>query len=261
MHERIGKKVGIIGKGWVGKAMLKLFPDAVVHDILEPNEEAYRQEAIFICVPTPLLPNGTLDTSVVEESVGRCSLESLIIIRSTVNPGTCDKLQEKYGENLRLVYQPEYLGETPNHPMLDMRTRPFLILGGNQGSTRMAIELYQTVYNANVSIRQTTLREAEVIKLSENRAIAFKVMQCQELFDACEADGTDYYTVRDAVYGDDPRFNLWFTFIYGDKRGFNSSKCLVKDVPAWCAWAESTGAGADITKLLVERSNQYEKSS
>jgi len=50
-----------------------------------------------------------------------------------------------------------------------------------------------------VTIRQVSLEEAEVVKLSENRAIAFKVAQCQELYDACEAAEVDYYTIRDVV--------------------------------------------------------------
>lgn len=134
-----------------------------------------------------------------------------------------------------------------------------MVLGGSPANRRAAIEVYQKAYNANVSIRQVTLREAEVIKLSENRAIAFKVMQCQELYDACEADGLDYYTIRDAVYGDDPRFNLWFTFIYPEKRGFNSSKCLLKDVPAWAAWAESASGHIPIlTRTLIKESDYYE---
>jgi UDP-glucose 6-dehydrogenase len=139
---------------------------------------------------------------------------------------------------------PEYLGETTNHPLLDEAARQFLIIGGRPNNRRRVIELFQTVYNANISIRQVTNLEAEVIKLSENRAIAFKVAQAQELYDACQAAGIDYYTIRDAVYGDDPRFNLWWTFIYSDKRGFNS-KCIPKDVYAWAAWAdqsELTGA-------------------
>jgi hypothetical protein len=49
----------------------------------------------------------------------------------------------------------------------------------------------------------------------------------------------DYYTIRDAVYGDDPRFNLWFTFVYPNQRGFDS-KCIPKDVLAWAAWAETS---------------------
>ena len=122
-----------------------------------------------------------------------------------------------------------------------------MILGGSQKDRREAINLYATVYNANVSIRQVSLLEAEVIKLSENRAIFYKVVQCQELYDACEASGVDYYTVRDAVYGDDPRMNLWWTFVYPNARGANS-KCIPKDVYAWCAWAESTGIDPHLTR-------------
>jgi UDP-glucose 6-dehydrogenase len=103
-----------------------------------------------------------------------------------------------------------------------------------------------------------SLLEAEIVKLTENRAIAFKMMQCQELYDVCQKAGIDYYTIRDAVYGDDPRFNLWFSFVYPDKRGFNNSKCLKKDVPAWAAFAESVGYKPVLTRALVTRSNDYE---
>ena len=95
-----------------------------------------------------------------------------------------------------------------------------------------------------------------MIKLSENRAIAFKVAQCQELYDVCEKAGIDYYIVRDAVYGDDPRFNLWWTFVYPENRGFNS-KCLPKDVYAWAAWAESNGYKPEITRAILERNKRW----
>src|SRR3990167_7434477 len=172
-------RVKIIGNGWVGRAMSALFPNAVVHD---PTQGLYSPEVAdigFVCVPTPL-KNGKLDTSIVEKVV-KDSPEELIVIRSTVNPGDTDRWKKKTGK--RLVFQPEYLGETPNHPMLDPSTRQFLIIGGDPADRRRLIELYHGVYNANVSIRQVTALEAEIIKLSENRAIAFKVAQCQELYD------------------------------------------------------------------------------
>jgi UDP-glucose 6-dehydrogenase len=126
-----------------------------------------------------------------------------------------------------------------------------MIIGGEPKDRRSLIDLYSKVYNANIKIRQVSAYEAEVIKLSENRAIAFKVAQCQELYDICEKAGIDYYTIRDAVYGDDPRFNLWWTFVYPESRGFNS-KCLPKDVYAWCAWAESLGYTPQITRNILE---------
>ncbi|MAG60145.1 hypothetical protein CMO96_05165 [Candidatus Woesebacteria bacterium] len=249
-------KIGIIGRGWVGLAMLKLFPEGWVYDkplgIGKP-EDVNSCEVTFVCVPTPVVREGKLDTSIVEEVVSWCE-SPLIVIRSTVNPGTCDYLEKKY--NKRIVYQPEYLGETAAHPFLDMKTRPFLVIGGKQEDRKKLIDLYTKVYNANVNIRQISNLEAEVIKLSENRAIAFKVAQAQELYDVCEKAGIDYYTIRDTVYGDDPRFNLWWTFVYPDKRGMNS-KCIPKDVYAWCAWAESLGYKPKVTRALLEKNKQW----
>lgn len=278
----MNKKVAIIGNGWVGKGMQQLFPDALtyvreisffqdIRNFTNSKEEINQCDIAFICVPTPnaitqivkesenirfiATPNGqgALDTSAVEECIAWCECP-LIVVRSTVNPGDCDRWANKYGK--RIVMQPEYLGETPAHPLLDTKQTNFLILGGSLSATRELIELYATVYNANTKIRQVTALEAEIIKLSENRAIAYKVAQCQELYDVCEKAGVDYYTVRDAVYGDDPRFNLWWTFVYPDKRGFNS-KCIPKDIYAWCAWAESLGYEPKITRAILEKNKEW----
>lgn len=256
-------RVGIIGYGWVGRAQHSLFTTASIYDnnsILSPTysmAEINKCDVAFVCVPTPCEAEGRLSIVHVREVVEWCKCP-LIVIRSTVNPGDCDFLVSATGK--RIVYQPEYLGESPAHPFLNMAERKFLIIGGEPQNRRMLIELYQTVYNANVTIRQMSLREAEVVKLSENRAIAWKVAQCQELYDACQAYGIDYYSVRDAVYGDDPRFTLWFTFVYPDKRGMNS-KCIPKDVYAWCAWAESCGVSAELTRAILERNKEWIRQS
>lgn len=244
-------KIKIYGYGWVGRAMHTLFPDAYIYDPVMGFQNTEKCDVAFICVPTPL-KDGKLDTSIVEGVIERAQ-EDLIILRSTVMPGTCDKFPNK-----NIVFQPEYLGETANHPFTNQHTRPFMIIGGKPENRRKAIEVYQKAYNANITIRQVTNLEAEVIKLSENRAIAFKVAQCQELYDACEKAGIDYYTIRDAVYGDDPRMNLWFTFIYPDARGFNS-KCIPKDVYGWAAWAESIGYDPKLTKTVLAINEEYIK--
>src|SRR3990167_3770744 len=174
-------KIGICGYGWVGKSMKDLFPDAYVYDPLLFPEQLQEDakgfinecDITFICVPTPVIGEGKLDTSIVEEVISWCH-SPLLIIRSTVNPGDCDSWTTKYGK--QIVFQPDFLGETPNHPFLDPKSRPFLVIGGELRDRRKLIELYSTVYNANISIRQLSNYEAEVCKLTENRAIGFKVM-------------------------------------------------------------------------------------
>lgn len=281
------KKVAIIGNGWVGKGMQKLFPNALVYVRSRPSasDDEYRSvytddrneinkcDVAFICVPTPNAQSGIenkdraheklvfereLDTSAVEECIEWLETP-LIVVRSTVNPGDCQRWVAKYVKSI--LFQPEYLGETPQHPLLDTKLIPFLIIGRQEAfkdDAKKLIDLYAEVYNANISIRQVQLIEAEIIKLSENRAIAWKVAQCQELYDVCEKAGVDYYAIRDAVYGDDPRFNLWWTFVYSDKRGFNS-KCIPKDVYAWCAWAESLGYDPKITRSILEKNKEWIK--
>ena len=262
-------KVAIIGaNGWVGRAMQSVFPEAVKYDVAKPEwqtmDDVNKCDVAFVCVPTNLVKKTVeedgrmvtrtsgytsdyLDTSIVEQVVTDCKCP-LIIIRSTVMPGTCDKL-EKLGKNI--VFQPEYLGESVAHPLFDENKRRFLILGGRLENRRKAIELYQKVYNANITIRQVINYEAEVIKLSENRAIMFKVCQAQELYDACQAAGIDYYVIREAVFGDDPRFDLWWSFVYTKARGANS-KCVPKDVYGWAAWAESVGFNPEFTNQLLK---------
>lgn len=268
-------KVGIIGFGVVGQALYTLFPDAVVYDKEKPlsiewfsavtQKNEHREltmkdindscDIAFVCVPTPL-KDGKLDVSIVEEAVSKCECDT-IVIRSTVMPGTCDRLAKEYDKSI--VFWPEYLGETVNHPLVDEKSRKFVVIGGKTEGRRKLIDLLQTVYNANISIRQTDLKTAEVIKLSENRAIAFKVAQCQELYDACEQEGIDYYEVREAVYGDDPRFNKWFTSVYPDNRGFNS-KCIPKDVYGWAYWAEKsplTDAMLEYNETLIKPKDEH----
>lgn len=248
-------KIAIIGAtGWVGKSMVALFPNAYQYTSkIGTKEEVNKCSIVFICVPTPF-DGYKLDVSIIEGILEWLTVP-IIVMRSTVNPGDCDRWQIKYGKNI--VFIPEYLGETPAHPLLDTIKTNFLIIGGEPIIRQEVIKLYQTVYNANMTIREVSLIEAEVIKLSENRAIAYKMMECQELYDVCKKAGLNYNTIREAVYHDDPRFNLWFTFVYPDRRGFNNSKCLRKDVPAWCAWAESIGYNPKVTRALVSRSNDY----
>lgn len=245
----IKMKIKIYGYGWVGKAMRTLFPDALVFDPALGFNDTEKADVAFVCVPTPS-KDGKLDTSIVEDVISK-SEEDLIIVRSTVMPGTCDGFPHK-----NIVFQPEYLGETVNHPMTDQKSRPFVILGGSPENRTRVIGLYQSIYNANTTFREVTLYEAEVIKLTENRAIAFKVAQCQELYDVCKAAGLNYNTIREAVYSDDPRFNLWWTFVFPNKRGF-SSKCIPKDVYGWASWAESVGYTPELTNAMLAVNEKY----
>jgi len=241
-------KVGIVGYGVLGKKMHKLFPNALIFDKYgDRKDDLSACDLAFIAVPTDLAGEA-LDESEIEDAVKNCEAR-VLVIRSATNPGFADRMTKLYKR--RIVIQPEYFGESENHPFADGKQPPFMILGGAPEDRRDAINAYATVFNSNINIRQVTALEAEVIKLSENRAIFYKLMQVQELYGACEAAGVDFYTVRDAVYGDDPRFDLWWTFVYPNNRAA-ASKCLPKDIFAWASWASNNGADASATRALLK---------
>lgn len=263
--------VAIIGYGVVGKAMHQLFRQALIyngdkHPVKVKIGSARRSltytdintaDVAFVCVPTPPKPNGHCDTSIVEEAVAKLKTP-LIILRSTVEPGTTDRLKKKYGK--RIVFCPEYIGETVDHPLADERNRSFLILGGDRTDTNRAIEVFQEVFNASVKIRQMTALEAEVVKYLENRHIAFTVAECNEAYDLCQALGVDYNTVREAVFQDDPRMSPYWTFVYPDNRGFES-KCIPKDINAIAAVARDVGSPLTITEKILEVNKKWRQPS
>ncbi len=142
-------KVGVVGGGVVGGATVKLCgPDTIVYDPykkeLANNRDAInRCDVVFICVPTPMAEDGHCDTSIVEEAVAWVQAP-LMIIRSTVAPGTTDRLCKQY--NKHIVFQPEYLGETTAHVFGNMAERDFLVLGGTPEDVSKAADFYKHYY-------------------------------------------------------------------------------------------------------------------
>ena len=152
----------------------------------------------------------------------------LIIIRSTIAPGTTDRLCEKYGRNI--VFQPEYLGETPAHMFGNMAERAFIVLGGKPELTSKAADFYKNYYNAMLHIYFCDAVTAEVCKYMENAFYAVKVTFVNEFYDIAKAHGVDFNLLRE-MWLADTRISRDHTFVIPDARGF-SGKCLPKDCNA-----------------------------
>lgn len=251
-------KIGIVGYGHVGKAIHALFPNASVYDApmeIGSKSEVNGCEVAFICVPTPSLPDGQCDTSIVEEVVSWLNA-TVIVIRSTVPVGFTDAMKERTGK--RIVFQPEYYGETVDHHFSDLRHRTWLIFGGKSTDISLVIRAYQQVYNAEVRIRQTDARTAELAKYMENCFLALKVSFCNEFYDIAGAHGIDYNELRE-VWLEDPRIGRSHTFVYEDNRGYGG-KCLPKDVGALIHMADEHATNTDLMKA-VQRKNTILRSS
>src|ERR1043166_7563433 len=107
--------VGFIGHGYVGKSYADNFADrgfpVVRYSLEEPyirnKPEVKKCDVVFVAVPTPTTPKG-FDASIVEEALGLIKNGAVVIIKSTVTPGTTRKLQKKFPK-LIILFSPEFL--------------------------------------------------------------------------------------------------------------------------------------------------------
>lgn len=223
--------VGIVGYGVVGQSLHTLFGDNVVtHDVDSTDEERKRIdncEVVFVCVPTAANNDGSCDVSIVEDVVGWIRAP-LIVIRSTIPPGTTSRLRCQTGKSV--IFQPEYIGETVAHPLVDVSKHSFIILGGDLHDCSKVADLYKQYYHSEVRFHFTDSITAELAKYMENAFYAMKVTFCNEFYGIAKAFGISYDELRE-VWLADPRINRDHTFVYPDNRGF-SGKCLPKDTAA-----------------------------
>lgn len=226
-------KVGVVGGGVVGKATVRMCgPETVVYDpyldgCAATQDEINACDVTFVSVPTPMAADGTCDTSIVEDVV-RWIATPLIIIRSTIAPGTTDRLRARHGK--RIVFQPEYLGETPAHVFAEMGEREFVVLGGAPEDVSAAADLYKHYYNSYVRFYFCDARTAELAKYMENAFYAVKVTFVNEFYEIARAHDVDFNTLRE-IWLADPRISRDHTFVYPEARGFDG-KCLPKDCNA-----------------------------
>lgn len=248
--------IGIVGYGHVGKAMKELFRDAIIYDKyieMDMKEDINRCEVVFVCVPTPMLEDGLCDTSDVDDVLEWVDAD-VIVIRSTVPIGYTRTMREKLRKHI--VFQPEYYGETVNHPLADLRKRDWIILGGDIEDTSKVLEVYQKVYTAEVKIAKIDSDTAEMAKYMENAFYATKVTFCNEMYDIATAYNIDYDLLRE-IWLMDPRINRSHTFVYKDNRGYGGS-CLPKDICSLKYMAEKKGINADLIKSVIEKNDKYQ---
>lgn len=270
--------IGIIGYGVVGRAFANVFGDRVkflVYDRYIPEYRDIRSvvrrcSMLFVAVPTPMKENGSIDISHVKDVLKRIYLEvkscgagkkgaPIVVLRSTIVPGTTKDLQEKFPA-LRLVFNPEFLSE--RNSLADMERTDRVIIGGRAEDCKKVEELYREVFpQARYIITDTTT--AEMIKYAANVTLAGQVMIANELFQICKKLGLDWAFVRNAVILD-PLMgrNTKVPGPDGDM-GFGG-KCLPKDLLALVYLSKVMGYDPKLlsqiwkSNLLVRKSRDWE---
>lgn len=259
------RKVAIVGYGYVGKAMYKFFEkhyDMVIYDpgIPDPakigirtctKEEVNACDLAVICVPTPTGEGGACDLSIVEDSI-RWVNTPLILIKSTVEVGTTERLKKETGK--RIVFSPEYCGESaywsPYAFHTDVKETPWFTFGGDPKDTEEMVYYFMKVVGPTKVYHQTDATTAELAKYVENTFYAMKVTFCYEVAEICERVGVDYNKMREAWLLD-PRLNRMHTAVFAESVKPFGGKCFPKDVAALVAASEKFGYNPSLIREIL----------
>jgi nucleotide sugar dehydrogenase len=264
------KTIGIIGNGFVGESQAFAFSpttDVRIFDIdplkaTHTLEETLEQEFVFICLPTPMTMDGVQDISYIEnffESITPND-DTIFIIKSTVLPGTTQRLIDKYGYNI--IFSPEFL--TERTAKLDMMTQARIIFGGSEDLTKRVEELFTDRF-MNRNIIHTNSTTAEYIKYMNNTFFATKVAVMNEFYRLSQQIDVDWKT---ALYGfaADGRVGDSHLHVPGPdgKLGYGGT-CFPKDVNAIINFAKehnvnmNTIEGGWKTNLEVRPERDWEQ--
>jgi len=194
---------------------------------------------IFICVQTPSMPSGRIDIGPVKSAARTVALAlrgskdySIVVVKSTVVPGTTDTVVRKIvettskrsaGKDFGLCMNPEFLQE--GTALKDSMTPSRIVVGSiDERSGSSLMRLYSPIKSEKI---RTDLRTAEMIKYASNAFLATKISYANDIANMCVRLGIDSDHVLSAV-GKDPRIGPLFL---KPGLGFGGS-CLPKDVKA-----------------------------
>jgi len=237
-------KVGVTGYGVVGKAtadtLRRLGNTVLVHDIspermdsaiaegYAPLHEAEGVEIDFCCVPETHL----------EEALLAMPESPLIVVRSTVPPGTTDRLSTQTGRTL--AYMPEFLKEATS--TWDAMNPNFVIIGCyDKEKGDLLADLFAPLM---APVMQVTPPVAEMTKIALNAYLHTIISFWNEIHNICERVGVPSHLVG-KLASQDPRVAAYGAVMHGTPVG---GRCLPKDIKQLIEFAESLDYEPDLLR-------------
>jgi len=251
--------IGIMGVGMVGGATKRYFEttghEVVSYDPFKGFDDASvleRADYIFVCVPTPYdTERGGFDLSFVKEAMNLVPENKVVVIKSTVLPGTTVALQAEYPK-LKVLFNPEFLTEESADQ--DMRFPDRQLVGYTKESYTASADLIMLLPAAPFE-RVLPATEAEMVKYFGNTWFAVKVVFANQMYDVCDKLGLDYDMVRDAAAADKRIGRSHLEIFHKGARGYGG-KCLPKDTRAMIQLGERLGLSLDLLKTTDAINNK-----
>ena len=260
--------IGIIGNGFVGEAQAFAFSPVCnikIYDVdplksTHTLNETHDSDFVFVCVPTPMYPDGNQNLEFIEEVFKYANEKPIYILKSTVLPGTTDKLKETYSQ-LKIVFSPEFLTERSSK--LDMLTQNRIIIGGNKILTNQVRKIYGLRFK-NKNIIETDSITSELIKYMNNTFFATKVSIMNEFRLISDKIGADWNKALDGFASDGRIGDSHLNVPGHDGQLGYGGKCFPKDVNALILYAKNleielnTIKGGWETNLKVRKDREWE---
>jgi UDPglucose 6-dehydrogenase len=215
-------------------------------------------EVTFICVGTPSRSNGGLDLKFVKEAavaVGKILRDKegyhVVVVKSTVTPGTCEKVVrpilekasgKRSGIDFGLAMNPEFLKE--GMAIFDFMHPDRIVVGGDERARSKVLELYEGFSCPKLQVSLTT---AEMIKVAANSFLATKISFVNEMGNLCKEMGIDFRQVAEGI-GHDARIGNQFLRA---GCGFGGS-CFPKDVKGIRAEARRLRVRTDLLDAALQ---------
>ncbi len=219
-------------------------------------------DIVIIAVGTPTdYKTQKVDLSYVDEVVTQIKKslthDILVIVKSTVPIGTCNKLSETLNNNgsysCKVISNPEFLRE--GHAIDDFMNPDRIVIGCNTDVKSMISQLYQDHIKRQKPILFTSYETAELIKYTSNTALAAKVALINEIANISEKLGGD---INQVVYGVGLDSRIGSKFL-SPGPGFGGS-CFPKDVTALAQIAADADCDSNLINAII-RSNETHKST
>jgi len=250
--------IAIIGHGFVGKAVDYGFPDTSCNKfIIDPKYQneikdltKYDIDFAFVCVPTPMNNNGSIDSSIIENVLDDISkyTDATIIVKSTVIPDVIDNLDFDF------VYNPEFL--TENNANQDFVNPSLHVLGGPANLTTKVEDLYNKYSLCKpCPVHHMRPIDASFVKYGVNCFLATKVLWFNQFFDIIEKAGGNFNKIIGAITNDE-RIDKSHTTVPGfdGKRGYGGA-CFPKDTNAFLSYAPEF----TVLEEVIKQNNKYRK--
>jgi UDPglucose 6-dehydrogenase len=225
-------------------------------------EGVEKSDVIFIAVPTPPLPDGSVDLSFIEK-VAREIAQSMtsykiVVDKSTVPVSTGEKVSEtikrycKAKVDFDVVSNPEFLRE--GFAVEDFMHPDRVVIGVRSQRPVEAMKSIYQPYNAPIII--TDINSAELIKHAANSFLALKISYINAISTICEASGANVVEVANGM-GQDARIGRRFL---DAGLGFGGS-CFPKDLSAFIKISEQLGYDfrllKDVQRINAEQMDRF----